>query len=130
MMDTEQRDNNSQRDHKKGIPGLIDKTVSSTYDDLMTIIEAKLELIRIDLTEKVALVGALLILLVVFMIGTAYFITSVALLVGELLGHPFLGYFAISLFFISIFAFFTKFRPDLLKNFIHKILLSANDYRK
>lgn len=117
-------------DRKHGIPGLIDRTVSSTYEDLMAIIEAKLELIRIDLTEKVALLGALLILLVVLMIGTAYFITSVALLVGELLGHQFLGYFAISMLFISVFAFFTKFRPDLLRNFIHKILLSANDYRK
>lgn len=117
-------------DRKIGIPGLIDRTVSSTYEDVMAIIEAKIELIRIDLTEKVALLGALLILLMVLMIGTAYFITSVALLVGELLGHQFLGYLAISLLFISVFAFFTKFRPDMLKNFIHKILLSANDYRK
>jgi hypothetical protein len=115
---------------KKGIPGLIDKTVSATYDDLMAIIEAKMELIKIDLTEKVALIGALLILLVIFMIGTAYFITSAALLVGELLGHPFLGYLAISLLFISTFIVLTRFRPDLLKNFIHKILLSANDHRK
>ena len=115
---------------KKGIPGLIDKTVSSTFDDLMAIIEAKLELIRIDLTEKLALVGALLILLVIFMIGTAYFITSAALLVGELLGHPFLGYLAISVLFLATFTILTRFRPDLLKNFIHKILLSANDYRK
>ncbi|NTV02234.1 MAG: phage holin family protein [Chlorobiaceae bacterium] len=120
----------SPRGAKRGIPGLIDKTVSSTYDDLMAIIEAKMELIKIDLTEKVALVGALLILLVIFMIGTAYFITSVALMVGELVGHPFLGYLAISLFFLATFTVLTKFRPDLLKNFIHKILLSANDYRK
>ncbi|NTU93203.1 MAG: phage holin family protein [Chlorobiaceae bacterium] len=124
------RDIPTPRDRKKGIPGLIENTVSSTYDDMMAIIEAKLELIRIELTEKVALVGALLVLLVVFMIGTAYFITSAALLVGELLGHPFLGYLFISLMFISAFAFFTRIRPDMLKNFIHKILLSANDYRK
>ena len=115
---------------KKGIPGLIDKTVASTYDDIMAIIEAKMELIKIDLTEKVALIGALLVLLVIFMIGTAYFITSAALLVGELLGHPFLGYLAISLLFIATFIVLTRFRPDLLKNFIHKILLSANDHRK
>ncbi len=115
---------------RKGIPGLIDKTVSSTYEDLMAIIEAKLELVKIDLTEKVALLGALLILLVIFMIGTAYFITSLALLVGELVGHPFIGYLAISLFFLGIFTVLTRFRPELLKNFIHKILLSANDYRK
>jgi hypothetical protein len=125
-----EQDNATPGKTKMGIPGLIDKTISSTYDDLMAIIEAKLELLRIDLTEKVALVGALLILLVVLMIGTAYFITSLALLVGELLGHAFLGYLAISLMFLFTFAFFTRFRPDLLKNFIHKILLSANDYRK
>ena len=125
-----EKDSASPSESKAGIPGLIDKTVSSTYDDIMAIIEAKMELIKIDLTEKVALVGALLILLVIFMIGTAYFITSAALLVGELLGHPFLGYLAISLLFLVTFTVLTKFRPDLLKNFIHKILLSANDYRK
>jgi hypothetical protein len=125
-----EQDSASSKGSKTGIPGLIDKTVSSTYDDIMAIIEAKMELVKIDLTEKVALVGALLILLVIFMIGTAYFITSAALLVGELLGHPFLGYLAISLLFIVTFTVLTKFRPDLLKNFIHKILLSANDYRK
>ncbi len=129
MTNMEQK-NPTPRSQKKGIPGLIDKTVSSTYDDLMAIIEAKMELLKIELTDKVALIGALLILLVIFMIGTAYFITSVALLVGELLGHPFLGYLAISLLFISTFVVLTRFRPDLLRNFIHKILLSANDYRK
>lgn len=125
-----EQEKTSPRTEKKGIPGLIDKTVTSTYDDIMAIIEAKMELIKIDLTEKVALIGALLILLVVFMIGTAYFITSLALLVGELLGHTFLGYLAISLLFLGIFVTLTRFRPDLLKNFIHKILLSTNDYRK
>ncbi|NTU68119.1 MAG: phage holin family protein [Chlorobiaceae bacterium] len=124
-----EQENASAKGSKRGIPGLIDKTVSSTYEDLMAIIEARMELIKIDLTEKVALVGALLILLVIFMIGTAYFITSTALLVGELVGHPFIGYLVVSLSFLAAFTVLTKFRPDLLKNFIHKILLSANDYR-
>jgi uncharacterized membrane protein YqjE len=115
---------------RTGIPRLLDDTVTSTYEDLMAIIEAKLELLRIELTEKVALVGAILILVIILLIGTAYLITTIALLVGELLGHAWLGYLAVSMVFLIFFAVFTKVRPDFLKNFIHKILLSANDYRK
>ncbi|HWR02072.1 MAG TPA: phage holin family protein [Chlorobaculum sp.] len=115
---------------RAGIPGLIDDTVTSTYEDMMAIIEAKLELLRIELTDKVALVAAMLILVVILLIGASYLITSIALLFGELLGHAWLGYLVVSLIFIICFVVFTKVRPDLLKNFIHKILLSANDYRK
>jgi uncharacterized membrane protein YqjE len=112
---------------KKGIPGLIDSTVTSTIEDLKAIIDAKLELFKIELTEKVALVSALVILLVVLMIGVAYLITTIALLFGELFGHVWLGYLLVSMVFILTFAFFTKVKPNALKNFIHKILLSAND---
>jgi hypothetical protein len=114
---------------RKGIPGLIDSTVTSTIEDLKAIIDAKLELFKIEMTEKVALVSALLLLLVVLMIGVAYLITTIALLFGELFGHTWLGYLLVSMVFILTFAFFTKVRPDALKNFIHKILLSANDDR-
>ena len=112
---------------RKGIPGLIDSTVSSTIDDLKAIIDAKLELFKIELTEKVALVSAFVLLLVVLMIGVAYLITTIALLFGELFGHVWLGYLLVSMGFILTFAFFTKVKPNALKNFIHKILLSAND---
>ena len=112
---------------RKGIPGLIDSTVSSTIDDLKAIIDAKLELFKIELTEKVALVSALVLLLVVLLIGVAYLITTIALLFGELFGHVWLGYLLVSMVFILTFAFFTKVRPNALKNFIHKILLSANE---
>jgi len=116
--------------HKPGIPGLVENTVTSTIEDLKTIIDAKIELIRIEMTEKVALVSALLLLLVMLMIGGAYLLTSFALLTGELLGHAWLGYLVVSLLFLGTFAFLTKVKPEFLKNFIHKILLSANDYRK
>jgi uncharacterized membrane protein YqjE len=115
---------------KSGIPRLLDQTVTSTYEDLMAIIEAKLELLRIELTEKVALVSAILILVIMLLIGIAYLITTIALAIGELVGHTWLGYLAVSMVFLICFAIFTKVKPDTLKNFIHKILLSANDYRK
>ncbi len=112
---------------KKGISGLIDTTVTSTIEDLKAIIDAKLELFKIEMTEKVALVSALVILIVVLMIGVAYLITTFALLFGELFGHVWLGYLLVSMVFILTFAFFTKVKPNMLKNFIHKILLSANE---
>ena len=112
---------------KKGISGLIDTTVTSTIEDLKAIIDAKLELFKIEMTEKVALVSALVVLIVVLLIGVAYLITTIALLFGELFGHVWLGYLLVSMVFILTFAFFTKVKPNMLKNFIHKILLSANE---
>lgn len=116
-----------QEKRRSGIPALIDKTVSSTYEDIMAIIEAKMELLKIDLTEKIAIAGSVLILLVVLLIGIAYLITSIALLVGELAGHAFIGYLCVSLVFLLGFVLFTKVKPGLLKHFIHNILLSANE---
>lgn len=113
-----------------GITRLIEQNISSTYDDMIAIIEAKTELIKIDLTEKIAVVASLLILLLILLAGTAYLLSTVAVFLGELTGHPFVGYLAVSIFFFAMFALFTKVRPDFLKNFIHKIILSANDYRK
>ncbi|HHE31140.1 MAG TPA: phage holin family protein [Chlorobaculum parvum] len=116
-----------QAQSRKGMPGLIEDTITSTVDDMKAIVDAKLELFRIEMTEKVALASAVLILAVVLLIGAAYLLTSSALLIGELLSHPWLGYLIVSLVFIGFFAFFTKVKPEALKNFIHKILLSAHD---
>lgn len=114
----------------RGLHKLLDDTAMSTYDDIMSIIEAKIELLKIELSERISLVAASVILVVILIIGIGYLITTVALLTGELLGHPFLGYLLVSIIFLSCFLFFTKFKPLLLKNLIQKILLSVHDYNK
>ncbi len=115
---------------RTGIPKLLDDTVTSTYDDVIAIVEAKFELLKIELTEKISAVASATILVIILIIGIAYLLTTLALLTGELLGHPFLGYLFVSLLFLSCFLFFTKFKPLLLKNLIQKILLSVHDYNK
>ena len=115
---------------RKSIPELFDDTVTSTYHDVLAIIEAKFELLRIEMTEKISVVAALAVLGVILIIGIIYLVATLALLVGELLGHAFLGYLFVSLLFLSCFLFFTKFRPLLLKNLIQKILLSLHDNNK
>ncbi|WP_292005040.1 phage holin family protein [Chlorobium sp.] len=112
-----------------GIPKLIEDTVTSTYDDVLAIIEAKIELVKIDLTKKISVAASLLILVVVLLIGIAYLITTIALLLGELTGHLFIGYLLVSLVFLACFFFFIKIRPDLLSNLIQKLLLSTHDYK-
>ncbi|MBM3162067.1 MAG: phage holin family protein [Chlorobi bacterium] len=112
-----------------GIPGLIDETVTSTYEDVLAIVEAKTELVKIDLTKKISIAAALLLLGVVLMIGVAYLITTIALLLGELTGHVFIGYLLVSLVFLSCFFFFIRIRPHLLPNLIQKLLLSTHDYK-
>ena len=115
---------------KNRIHQFINESATSTYEDVVAIIEAKIELLKLEMTEKLALVGASVLLGVILIIGTGYFITTLALLAGELLGHPFLGYLLVSFIFLLCFLFFTKFRPLLLKNLILKILLSVHDYTK
>ncbi len=124
-------DNKTSVQHKKnGMQQLFDESATSMYRDVMAIIEAKLELLKIEMTEKLALAGAGVVLGVILVIGTGYFITTFALLAGELLGHPFLGYLLVSFIFLLCFLFLTKIRPLLLKNLIRKILLSIHDYTK
>jgi hypothetical protein len=127
---SKKRDRQNTGSEQAGIPKMIEESVASTYDDLMAIIEAKLELLKIDITEKIALIASLLILAIIILVACAYLVTTVALMIGELLGHLFLGYLIVSLFFIACFIFFTKIRPEFLKSFIQKILLTANDIRK
>jgi hypothetical protein len=115
---------------RTGIPRLLDDTVTSTYDDILAIVEAKFELLKIELTEKISVVAAMAILGVILIVGVTYLLTTFALLTGELLGHPFLGYLIVSVLFLSSFLFFTKFRPLLLKKLIQNILLSVHDYNK
>ncbi len=121
---------NSLKRKRTGIPKLLDDTVTSTYHDVLSIVEAKFELLKIEITEKIAVVATLGILAVILLIGITYLVTTLALLLGELFGHAFLGYLLVSLLFLSCFLFFTKFRPLLLKNLIQKILLSLHDYNK
>jgi len=133
MMNARKKEGDGQtpvKQKKSGIQQLFDESVTSTYEDIVTIIEAKIELLKIEMTEKVALASAGVVLGVILIIGTGYFITTFALLAGELLGHPFLGYLLVSFIFLSCFLFFTKIRPLLLKNLIRKILLSIHDYTK
>ncbi|NTW82148.1 MAG: phage holin family protein [Chlorobiaceae bacterium] len=131
-MDKQKVDNQApvQKQKRQGIHQLLEDSVTSTYADITAIIEARIELLKIELTEKIAQVSVIVILGVILIIGLAYFITTIALLAGELLGHPFLGYLLVSLVFLACFTFFTKFKPFLLKNLIQNILLSVHDYKK
>jgi hypothetical protein len=115
---------------KPGIHKLLQETAASTYADLMDIIEAKIGLLKIELTEKIARVSVFLILGVILIIGIAYLVTTIALYAGELLGHTFLGYLLVSLVFLFSFLFLTRIKPLLLKNLIQNILLSLHDYKK
>lgn len=126
-MSQEEKRNPEQDDQSgKTIGKLIDSTVTSSYEDLLAIIEARAELIKIEITEKLAVVASLLIIAIFLVAGLIYLITTIALLIGELLGHYYLGYLIVSSFFLLAFLVFTKIRPGLLKNLIHKILLSSH----
>ena len=115
---------------RPGIPELVEETATSLYDDVVAIVEAKFELLKIELAEKISLLATAIILGVILIVGAGYFITTLALLAGELLGHPFLGYLIVSMLFLSCFVFFTRFKPLFLKNLIQKILLSLHDSNK
>lgn len=118
----------SSKSRRSGIAKLLDDTAVSTYEDVRAIIDAKFELLKIELTEKLSVIASAAFVAVILLVGMTYLLTTVALLIGELLGHPFLGYLIVSLLFLSCFLFFTRFKPLLLRNLIQKILLSLHDY--
>ncbi len=120
----------SSRSKRSRIPELVDETATSLYDDVVAIVEAKFELLKIELAERVSVLVTAAILGVIFVVGAGYFVTTLALLAGELLGHPFLGYLLVSMLFLSCFLFFTRFKPLFLKTQIQKILLSLHDSNK
>ena len=126
MSQDEKRKSEQDSQSGKTIGKLIDSTVTSSYEDLLAIIEARTELIKIEITQKLAVVASLLIIAIFLVAGLIYLITTIALLIGELLGHYYLGYLIVSSFFLLTFLVFTKIRPDLLKNIIHNILLSSH----
>ncbi|MBF0586572.1 phage holin family protein [Prosthecochloris sp. N3] len=111
---------------KEDLAGLVSRTITDTYDDLFDIIDARIELVKIELTAKLATVAALLITAAILFAGIIYLIAAVALLIGELLGHYYLGYLIVSAVFLLTGLFLTKIRPDVLKNLIQTILLSSH----
>jgi hypothetical protein len=117
----------SSRGKHPGITEFIDKTATSLYDDVVAIVDAKIELLKIELAKKVSALVAVAVLFVILLLGVGYLFTTIALLTGEFLGHPFLGYLLVSIFFLLCFLFFTRIRPLLLNNLIQKILLSLYD---
>ena len=125
----EQGSTSSER-KRSGIPELVEETATSLYDDVVAIVEAKFELLKIELAEKISMLASAIILGVILIIGAGYFVTTLALLAGELLGHPFLGYLLVSMLFILCFLFFTRFKPLFLKTLIQKLLLSLHDSNK
>ena len=120
----------SSKSKRSSIPDLIEETAGSFYDDVVAIVDAKIEMLKIKVAEKVALVATAAILFVILLAGVGYLVTTLALLTGELLGHPYLGYLLVSSLFLVSFLFFTRFKPLLLKNLIQKILLSLHDSNK
>ena len=109
---------------------LLDETAAATYKDIMAIVEARLELLKIEVTQKISLIGAAVIIGVIGALGVAFLLTTLALLLGEVTGHTFLGFFIVSLLFFGGLWFFTHFRPTLLQHFIQNLLLSTNDTNK
>ncbi|NTW56507.1 MAG: phage holin family protein [Chlorobiaceae bacterium] len=120
----------AEKQRKPGIHRLLEDTASSTYADVIDIIEARIELLKIELTEKIAAISVFVVLGVILIIGIAYLITTFALLAGELFRHQFLGYLLVSLVFLCSFVFLARIKPLLLKNLIQNILLSVHDYKK
>lgn len=118
-------------DHESvGIPRLLDETVSATWDDVKSIVDAKIELLKIDVTEKMAILGMLAVLALMATVAAAFSITTLAFFLGEIAGHTWIGFLLVSLLFAALVLFFTKVRPDLLKTLIQKLLLTLYDTKK
>jgi len=112
---------------KEHMADMLGRTIAESYEDLLAIIDARMEILKIEVTRKIAIAVSLVVIALIMLVAIAYLITSVALFTGELLGHYYLGYLIVSGFFLLCVLLFTKLRPQLLQNIIHNILLSTYD---
>ncbi|GEM_PF-1688887 len=103
---------------------IIADTIESSYRDISAIISAKIELTKLDIAEMVAGVAAWLIIAVLALIGVAYFMIAAALLLGEMLGKPSLGFLAMGMLMSVIAVYFAKVSPNTLKNFFWKLVFA------
>jgi hypothetical protein len=101
---------------------LIEGAFADTYDDLLAIFSAKIELLKLDMAEALASLAAALIVFAAAFAGVVYLMTAVAIFLGELFGKASLGYLTISLtMFVAVFAL-TKLAPTLLRNVLWKLI--------
>lgn len=112
---------------RAGVSKFLEETLTSTIDDVKAIVDARMELLRIEVSEKIALLTAVLVIAVILVAGAAYLVTTLAFFIGELTGHVSAGFLAVSLIFIGAFVYLTRFRPNLLKELIQKFIISLYD---
>jgi uncharacterized membrane protein YqjE len=104
------------------VTSLIEDTLNDTYTDILDIFSAKIELAKLELSEQLAEILAKVIVLLVFIIACLYLISAIGILIGDLTGYPWLGYFSISALFFIVITVLIKFKPDYLTEKIQYFL--------
>ncbi|PIO46924.1 MAG: hypothetical protein CMR00_12995 [[Chlorobium] sp. 445] len=106
---------------------VIADAIESSYRDISAIISAKIDLAKLDLAEIIAGVAASLLVAIIALISTAYLMIAVALLIGEWLGKPSLGFLTLGILTGLIAVYFVKVSPNTLKNFFWKLISEKLD---
>ncbi len=104
------------------VTSLIEDTLNDTYTDILDIFSAKIELAKLELSEQLAEILAKVIVLLVFIIACLYLLSAIGILIGDLTGYPWLGYFSISALFFIVITILIKFKPDYLTEKIQYFL--------
>lgn len=123
-------DENRKQERGRSLGDRLEETAGKTWEDINEIIDARIELLKMELTVKVALIGAGVVLALLLVIGVGFLITTVAFFTGELFGHIYLGFLLVSVLFLALFVYLTKIKPQLLHQLLQQLLLYINDYKK
>lgn len=102
-------------------------TFGSLYNNAGDYLKTRVELIKLQAVDKTSDVtasvvsGVLTFLLVLF--AVILFNIGLAVLIGELIGHLYLGFFIVTAFYILLIIIFHVFRKSLIKNPISTLLI-------
>lgn len=112
----------SQSNSPEGMIDLIDDAVSEIVEDVSELVNAKIELAKLDAIEVFAGLMSNIVLTFMGMIAFGCLLISLALFFGEFLGQRSIGFLIIGFTFVGILTFLALFKPDLLRDSFLKIL--------
>lgn len=106
---------------------VIADAIESSYRDISAIVSAKIDLAKLDLAEIIAGLAASLVVVLIATVSVACLMIAVALLIGEWLGKPSLGFLTLGIVIGLIAVYFAKASPNALKNFFWKLIFAKLD---
>jgi hypothetical protein len=96
--------------------------------DVLDIINAKVEILKLDVQEFLVRATSSIIAAFLGLIGVIYLFTFIAIFLGEVLGRLSLGFLIMSIVMLAVAGFIAKFRGNAIENFIRNRIMKITSF--